>query len=145
MRGTDKLAALDDQNNGLVKPATPTEEIAIEIAMKIAARKRRNMKRKAAVYIIEYLGSCVDFSRGEVETLTLNDLNNLPELIFMKKRKRVIMFGWFPILGWVFTVRYLLFKSRVKFLRSLSENIFDETVRKYAIEECFNPALPNYN
>ncbi|MBI4160638.1 MAG: hypothetical protein HY506_01910 [Candidatus Yanofskybacteria bacterium] len=127
------------QEDGLVK-STPTEETMKRIAkMRIASVKARNnskisrMTRDALVYVVKWLRNNHDLSDDQIEKLSSEDLNRMPELIFAARGIQALSIGWIPLFGWVFAGKYILFKSRVKFLRSLDENIFDKANIEQAI------------
>ncbi len=135
---------LVSEEGGLIK-STPTEETMKRIAkMRIASVKASNnskisrMTRDALVYVVKYLRNKHYLSDDQIKELSSEDLNRIPELIFVARGIQVLSVGWIPIFGWVFAGKYILFKSRVKFLRSLDENIFD----KANIEQAINCSYP---
>ena len=146
MANVDTLELVGPED-GLIK-STPTEETLKRIAkMREANVKASNnskisgMTRDALVYVVIYLRNNHYLSDGQIKELSSEDLNRIPELIFANRGIRVLFLGWIPIFGWVFAGKYILFKSRVKFLRSLDENIFD----KANIEQAINCSYPPLN
>lgn len=127
---TPKLAS---QKNGLTK-ATPTEETLKKIDQMMAKSVRANnhteiswMAHCALVYVVTYLKHRYNLSNDQIRNLSSEDLNRMPEIIFADQGKWVLLLGWIPIFGWFFAGRYLLFKGRVRYLRSLDETIFDKS------------------
>jgi hypothetical protein len=143
MASVDALE-LVSQEEGLIK-STPTEETMKRITkMRVASVKASNnskisrMTRDALVYTVKYLRNRHYLSDDQIKELSSEDLNRIPGLIFADRGTRVLSFGWIPLFGWIFAGKYILFKSRVKFLRSLDENIFD----KANIEQAINCSYP---
>lgn len=100
--------------------------------------KISRMTAHALVYVVKYLRRRHHLSDDQIKNLSSEDLNRIPEMIFADRGKRVLLLGWTPIFGWVFAGQYLLFKSRVKYLRSLDETIFD----KSNVEQAINWSYP---
>src|SRR3989344_1813625 len=130
MANVDTLQ-LVGQDNGLIK-SNPAEETLIKIAkMRSENVKASNNSRisritnDALVYSVKYLRNRHRLSDEQIQNLSSEDLNRVPEMIFADKSKDVLLLGWIPIFGWVFAGKYFLFKSRVKFLRSLNKNLFN--------------------
>lgn len=136
---------LVSQENGLVKP-TPAEETIKKIAqMRVANIRAKNnsklsqMSANALIYIVKYLRRRQYLSDDQIKNLGSEDLNRIPEMIFADRGNRVLLLGWVPIFGWIFMGQYLLFKSRVSYLRSLDETIFNKANVEYAIN-CSYPS-----
>jgi hypothetical protein len=47
-------------------------------------------------------------------------------MIFAERKRNVLLLVWIHIFGWIFAGEYLMFRKRVKFLRSIRNNIFDD-------------------
>lgn len=127
------------QEEGLIK-STPTEETMKRITkMKIASVRASNnskisrMTNDALVYVVKYLRNNHYLSDDQIKELSSEDLNRIPEMIFAARWIRVLSLGWIPLFGWVFAGKYILFKRRVKLLRSLDKNIFDKVNIERAI------------
>lgn len=130
MASVDTLE-LVSQEDGLIK-STPAEKTIKKIAQmrtaNIRVRNNRNVNRMTDValeYVVEYLRCRHYLSKEQIQNLSSEDLNRVLEMIFADKGRKVLLLGWIPIFGWVFAVKYILFKSRVKFLRSLDKNLFN--------------------
>lgn len=122
---------LVSQENGLIK-STPAEETLIRLAkMRAESMKAENGKiRIIAVsslrYIVQYFRRKQGFSIKQVENLSSEDLNRLPDIILRERAKKILLLGWIPIFGWYFAGEYFLFNNRIKFLRLLgNEEVFD--------------------
>ena len=140
MANVDTLELIG-QDNDLVK-SNPAEETLIKIAkMRSENVKADNnsrisrMTNDALVYSVKYLRNRHWLSDEQIQNLSSEDLNRVPEMIFADKGKKVLLLGWIPIFGWVFAGKYFLFKSRVKFLRSLNKNLFNTANTKQAISD----------
>ena len=140
-----ELDTLTTQNNKLIK-STPLEETALKIAkMKAESLKCSDVSRiryamfDALVYVVKYLRHNKDISDKQINNLSSQDLNYVPEMIFAERGQRILLLGWIPIFGWIYAGKYLAFKKRVKFLRSLGGDIFD---KKY-IEEAIVWSYPS--
>lgn len=136
---------LMSQENGLIKP-TPAEETIKKITqMRVASVRANNnsmiswITSEALVYVVKYLRHRHQLSDDQIENLSSEDLNRIPEMIFADRGKRALLLGWIPFFGWTFAGQYLLFKSRVKYLRSLDETIFDKSNIKQAINSSYPP------
>lgn len=134
---------LVNQENGLIK-STPTEETRIKLikmrAESIRAEngKIRNMTFNSLEYVVQYLRCKQGFSIKQVESLSSEDLNRLPEIIIAERAKKVLLLGWIPLFGWIFAGQYLLFKSNIIFLKSLDDSIFNaEDIPKAIDRACF--------
>ncbi len=128
MTGINALELLD-QEKGLIKP-TPMEETLKKIAgmrvENITTNNNSLINRSAInalLYVIRYLKKKHYLSDEQILGLTREDLNRIPEIIFAERGKRVLLLGWIPLFGWIYAVNYILFKNRIKFLRSLGENM----------------------
>lgn len=142
MANVDTLE-LTSQSNGLIK-SNPAEETLIKIAkMRSENVKASNnskisrMTNNALVYSVKYLRNRHWLSDEQIQNLSSEDLNRVPEMIFADKGRKVLLLEWIPIFGWVFAGKYILFKSRVRFLRSLDENLFDKANTKRAISDSY--------
>lgn len=138
MASVDTLE-LVSQENGLIK-STPTEETLKKIAkMRVESVRANNnsgisrMTAHALVYVVKYLRNKHDLSDDQIKNLSSEDLNRIPGIIIADNGKRALLLGWIPLFGWVFAGKYILFKSRVKFLKSLDENMFDKVNIEQAI------------
>lgn len=135
MTSVDTLE-LVSQDQGLIK-STPTEETIKKIIQMQVANIRANnddltswMTVHTLVYVIKYLRRRYDLSDDQIINLSSEDLNRMPEIIFADRGKWILLLGWVPIFGWIFAGKYLVFKNRVKYLRSLDETIFDKDLIK---------------
>lgn len=144
MASVDTLELMS-QENGLIK-STPAEETLKKIAqMRVVSvrasnnSKISNMTLDALVYVVKYLRHRHHLSDNQIESLSSEDLNRIPEIIFADRDKRVLLLGWIPLFGWIFAGRYLLFKSKVKYLRSLDKTIFDKSNIGQAIRLSYPP------
>ncbi|MEK7151711.1 MAG: hypothetical protein AAB784_03305 [Patescibacteria group bacterium] len=131
------------QEDGLIK-STPTEETLKKIAkMRVESVKASNNSRisrmtaSALVYIVKYLRNKHYLSDDQIKNLSSEDLNRMPGIIIADRWKRTLLLGWIPLFGWVFAGKYFLFKSRVKFLKSLDENAFDKANIEQAIRRSY--------
>lgn len=138
MAGVNTLE-LVSQENSLIK-STPAEETIKRISqMRIAGVRASNnskisrMTCHALVYVVKYLRCRHYLSDDQIKNLSSEDLNRIPEMIFADRGKWALLLGWIPLFGWIFAGKYILFKSRVRFLKSLDENIFDKTNIEQAI------------
>lgn len=127
---------LASQENGLIIP-TPVEETLKKLAQMKVASIRDNVRNEnqikigritfdALVYMIKYLKHRHRLSENQIQNLSSEDLNRIPEIIFADQGKKVLLLGWIPLFGWIFASQYLIFKSRVKYLRSLDKTIFNK-------------------
>lgn len=146
MANVDTLE-LVSQENGLIK-LTPAEETIKKIAqMKVVSVRASNnskisrMSAHAFVYVVQYLRRRHYLSDDQIRNLSSEDLNRIPEMIFADRGKRALLLGWAPLFGWIFAGKYLLFKSRVKYLRQLDENMFDAANIEEAIRRSYEPVL----
>lgn len=102
-------------------------------AANVRASNNIRITTYALIYVVKYLRYRCNLSDYQISNLSSEDLNRIPEMIFADRGERVLLLGWIPIFGWVFAGKYLLFKSRVKYLRSLNETIFDKSNIQKAI------------
>lgn len=146
MASVDTLE-LVSQENSLIK-STPAEETLI----KIAKMRSENVKASndsinnrtisiimdyVLIYSARYLKNRHHLSCQQITNLGSEDMNRVPEMIFADKGRKVLLLGWIPIFGWIFAGKYILFKSRVRFLRSLNKNFFDKADMERAISNSF--------
>lgn len=135
-----KTARLTGPNSGLIKPATPAEKAREKIHMlreknynaERTERIRRRVskdKQKTIKYVVGYLIWHYSLSIAQIRNLGEEDFNNLPEVILAEKKAKVILLGWFPLFGWIYAIKYIWFKRRIKFLKSCNENIFYESAK----------------
>lgn len=135
MANVDTLE-LVSQDNGLIK-STPAEETLVKIVKMRAENVKANtnsrmcsrmgrMSNGVLVYCVKYLKNRHWLSNEQIYSLSSEDLNRIPEIIFAERGRKVLLWGWVPIFGWVFAGKYISFKNRVRFLRSFDKNIFDK-------------------
>ncbi len=145
MANVDALE-LVSQEEGLIK-STPVEETLVRLkGIRVESMQAENGKVRirtldALQYIVQYLRRNLGFSVQQVRDLSSEDLNRLPEIIFAAREKKVLLLGWLPLFGWCFMGSYFLFKSRVKFLRSLDRNVFyQKDIEKILQPNRINPS-----
>ncbi len=134
---------LVSQGDNLIR-STSAEETLKKIAkMKSENIKASNnnrisrMTNDVLVYIVKYLRNRHGLSDEQIQNLSSEDLNRVPEMIFADEGRKILLFGWITIFGGIFAGGYLLFKSRVKFLRSLDKNLFDKANTWKAIGDSY--------
>lgn len=145
-----KQAVTTEEN--MVKPASPAEKTRekilnlrredYEIANEKTIENRKWVaQEKSLKYAIRYLRWHYRLSNPQIINLPPEDYNNLPEIISAEKKLKVMLLGWIPIFGWGYAVKYILFRKRIKFLKSRNENLYYESARS-VIENYLNQPRP---